>query len=81
MRESAEAKARRLIGRELCGQGWKEFDLEFRPKDHQVKVRLAALLRRKSTASVEWIALKLRMGTRGQLTQLRYWQGRPKPEA
>ena len=81
LRESAEAKAQRLIVRELSRQGWKESDLEVQPKGYQVKVRLAALLRRESTVSVEWIALKLRMGTRGHLTHLLYWQGRRKPKA
>ena len=81
LRESAEAKAQRLIVRELGRQGWKESDLEVQPKGHRVKVRLAALLRRESTASAEWISLKLRMGTRGHLTHSLYWQGRRKPKA
>ena len=81
LRESAEARAQGLIVRELSRQGWKESDLEVQPKGHRVKVRLAARLRRESTVSVEWIALKLRRGTRGHLTHLLYWQGRRKPKA
>src|SRR6266487_7119464 len=43
------------------------------------KVRLAQRLRVETTATLKWIAERLRIGTRGHLTHLLYWRGRKKP--
>jgi hypothetical protein len=37
-------------------------------------VRLAERLRGETTMTLEWIAERLGMGTRGHLTHLLYWQ-------
>lgn len=62
LRETAEAKAGKLIGEELKRARWREEDLESRRKGHPVKVALAARLRRETTVSWRWIAERLRMG-------------------
>ena len=79
LRESAAAKAQRLITRELARQKWKEADLKKRPKGHTFKVALAQRLRAETTMTVDWIARRLSMGTRGHVTHLLYWQSRRKP--
>jgi len=43
------------------------------------KVRLAQRLRVETTATLKWIAERLRIGTRGHLTHLLYWRGRKTP--
>jgi hypothetical protein len=42
------------------------------------KVRIARRLRRETTMTLEWIAARLRMGTKSHLVHLLYWQGRKK---
>jgi putative transposase len=80
LRESAEEKAERLVLRELRRKKWREPDLERQPKGHAFKVALARRLRAETTMTMVWIARRLRMGTRGHLTHLLYWQGRQKPK-
>jgi hypothetical protein len=80
LRESAEEKAERLVASELRRRKWRAADLERQPKGHAFKVELAQRLRAETTVTVEWIARRLRMGTRGYLTHLLYWRGRRKPK-
>jgi len=62
IRESAEAKAERLVGEGLARAGWREKDLELRRKGDKVKVALARRLRRETTLGWRWIAKRLQMG-------------------
>ena len=80
IRESGEAKARRLIQAELKGRGWREQELESRPKGEPEKVRIALRLRRETTMTLGWIAQALRMGTKTYLSHLLYWQGKEKKQ-
>ena len=79
LRESAEERAEAIIVQELKRKKWAEKELEVRRKGDPFKVRLAERLRAETTVSLKWIAQRLRMGTRGHLTHLLYWQGREKP--
>ncbi len=74
IQESAGDKAERLIAAELKSKGFSEQHLEALPKGHTFKVILAARLRAETTVTLSWIANRLRMGTRGHLTHLLYWQ-------
>ena len=57
---------------EACGKtGWQIHA----PKGDPGMVRLARRLRRETTMTHAWIADRLKMGTRGHLTHLLYWQG------
>jgi len=76
LRESAEARAERIIAEELRSQGWGEADLEGRRKGDPVKTAIAARLRRETTVTLAWIANRLRMGTRTHLAHLLYWHRR-----
>ena len=62
LRESAEAKAGRLIAAGLRRARWQEQDLKWRRKGDPVKVTLAARLRRETTLGWRWIANRLHMG-------------------
>jgi len=62
IRESAGAKAERVVGEGLKRAGWKEADLELRRKGEGVKVELARRLRRETTLGWQWIAKRLHMG-------------------
>ena len=70
--ETAEALAERIIAEELKRQRWQEADLETQSKGHSVKVALAVRLRAETTLTVQWIAERLGMGTRGHLNHLLY---------
>jgi hypothetical protein len=80
MQESAEERAEAIITHELWRQRWSEKELEQRRKGDPFKVRLAARLRSETTVPLKWIARRLRMGTRGYLAHLLYWQNRKKPK-
>jgi putative transposase len=77
VRESGEAKARRLVQAELDQLGWQETDLERQRKGHPEKLRIAGRLRQETTMTLGWIAATLRMGTKTYLSHLLYWQGKP----
>ena len=62
-RESAEAKAERIIGEELKRLGWSEADLSQQPKSAPAKLALAARLRRETTLTLPWLAARLHLGT------------------
>ena len=62
IRESEEQKAERLIGGMLRQAGWKDGELEKRPKGDKAKARIAERLRGETTMTWEWIAKRLCMG-------------------
>ena len=70
LRESAQAKAERLIAEALRSIGAGEQHLKTWRKGHPFKVRLAARLRAETTMSLTWIAERLNLGTRGHLAVL-----------
>ncbi len=70
LRESAEAKAERLIQEALQKEGVAAEQLAAWRKGHPFKVALAARLRKETTVTVEWISHRLIMGSRASLAQL-----------
>jgi hypothetical protein len=77
--ESAEERAEGIIHEELKRKGWRgEKALQERRKGDAFKVRLAERVRAETTMTLRWIAERLRMGTRGHLPHLLYWQNREK---
>jgi REP element-mobilizing transposase RayT len=62
-RESAEAKAERIIREDVKRLGWSEGELGQRPKSDPAKLAMAARLRRETTLALPWIAARLHMGT------------------
>jgi Zn-dependent peptidase ImmA (M78 family) len=56
-------KAERILREELDRLGWPEEELRGRPKGHRGKVLLARRLRRETTVSSKWIAVRLHMGS------------------
>ena len=61
-RESAHAKAERIITEELQRLEWTEADLEERNKSDPEKVALAARLRRETTLTIKAIAGRVHLG-------------------
>ena len=78
IRESAEAKAERLVLEELKKLRWGQEELGSRRKGDEEKVRIALRLRKETTMTLSWIAQRLEMGTKTHLSHLLYWQGREK---
>jgi putative transposase len=76
VRQSYEQQAQRLLAGELKKRGLKASDLERLRKGDPEKVRIAVVLRRKSTMTLAWIAQALHMGTKTYLAHLLYWHGR-----
>jgi hypothetical protein len=72
VRQSAQAKAERIIQEELGALDWTGVDLAGRPKGHAQKVRIAARLRRETTMTLTWIAQRLCMGAPGHVSCLLY---------
>jgi hypothetical protein len=70
LRESAQAKAERLIAEALRNIGAGEQQLKTWRKGHPFKVQLAARLRAETMMSVSWLAERLNLGTRGHLAVL-----------
>ena len=62
-RESAQAKAERIIREELRRLGWTERDLQERPKSDPAKLALAARVRRETTLTMPWLAGRLHLGS------------------
>jgi hypothetical protein len=71
-RETAEARAERMVAEELRRLGWREADLGRRAKG-----ALAARLRAETVMTVKWIAERLRMGTPGHASHLLYRHRKP----
>ena len=79
-RESAEAKAERIIAGELKRLGWRESDLARRHKSDPEKVALAARLRRETTLTIKAIAGRLHLGTwKSATTRLQQRKGKGNP--
>jgi len=79
-RESAKEQAESIIAAELKRKGWTEKELPRRRKGDVFKVRVASRLRAETSVTLKWIAQRMKMGTRGYLTHLLYWQNRKKPK-
>jgi hypothetical protein len=62
-RESADAKAERLISEELHRLGWNEAELVSRRKSDPIKLAIEARLRRETTLPIKSIAARLDLGT------------------
>ena len=76
LRESAEAKAERLVAEELQRRKWDASTLAGRRKGDPAKVALARRLRQETTMTLAWIAERLNMGTQTHLAHLLYWERR-----
>jgi REP element-mobilizing transposase RayT len=70
LRESAEAKAERIVSEELKRLGWEPKDLANRRKGDRGKVAMAKRLRAETTMTLVWIAGRLNMGTKTHLAHL-----------
>ena len=68
LRESAEAKAERIMVEELRRLGWTEDELKRQRKGHRWKVQMARRLRAETTMSLKWIAGRLAMGSGSMVT-------------
>ena len=77
-RESAQAKAERIIGEELKRLRWSQRDLEQRPKSDAAKLNLAARLRRETTLTIRQIAERLHLGSWKSLNNKLYLRSRSK---
>jgi hypothetical protein len=62
-RESADAKADRIVAEELGRRGWLEADLVRRRKSDPDKLAIAARLRRETTLQLKAIAVRAHLGT------------------
>jgi REP element-mobilizing transposase RayT len=74
--QSQQEEAEGMVQAGLKRFGWKEADLEARPKGDGEKLKLALRLRKETTVTLKWIAERLRMGTWTHLNHLLYWQQR-----
>jgi REP element-mobilizing transposase RayT len=70
--ETAEARAERVVRKELKRLKWREADLNRRAKGDPGKVSIAMRLRAETVMTVKWIAERLRMGTTGHANHLLY---------
>jgi REP element-mobilizing transposase RayT len=76
LRESAAAKAERIVAEELRRLGWKEDELKRQRKGHRRKVPMARRLRAETTMSLKWIAERLAMGSASMVTHCLRQKGR-----
>ncbi len=74
LRESAEAKAERVLTEEMKLRKWGMEALNERRKGDPEKVAIARRLRAETTVTLEWIAERLGMGSKTYLAHLLYWQ-------
>jgi hypothetical protein len=79
IRESAEAKAERVLSEALEKANWSEAELKSARKGDARKVKIALRLRRDTTMTLAWIAERLSMGTLTHLSHLLYWHDKKKP--
>jgi hypothetical protein len=61
-RETAGAKAQRIIAEELRRLRWQEADLTSQRRSHPVKLQIAARLRRETTLTIKQISTRLHLG-------------------
>jgi REP element-mobilizing transposase RayT len=78
LRESAEAKAERIVAEELKRRKWDASTLAQRRKGDAGKLAIARRLRVETTMTLSWIADRLGMGTKTHLAHLFYWERRQK---
>ena len=76
LRESAQAKAERIVAEELKRRKWDGSTLAERRKGDPAKLAIARRLRQETTMTLAWIAQRLMMGTKTHLAHLLYWQSR-----
>jgi hypothetical protein len=62
-RESAHAKAERILGEERQRLGWEETELKARAKGDPAKLAIAVRLRRETTLTVKELGQRLHMGS------------------
>jgi len=67
--ESAEARARRILNKELKRRGWVAAKLQNLAKRDAEKIKIAGRLRRETTMTWSWIAAHLHMGAVGYAAQ------------
>ena len=80
-RESAEAKAARLLSEELARLGWTQEQLEVRRRNDPSKLCIAARLRKETTLSIKAIAALVHLGaSKGANTNLHKWMQGPPPD-
>ncbi len=73
-RESAEAKAERILAEELRRLGWTPEGLATRRKSDPGKLAVAARLRKETTLSIKAIAARVGLGTsKGASSNLHKW--------
>lgn len=73
-RETAEAKAERLVEEELRSLGWTQEDLATHRKSDPGKLAIAAGLRRETTLSIKAIAARVQLGaSKGANSNLHRW--------
>ena len=76
-RETAEAKAERIITKELRQRGWNEADLTLRNKTDPGKLAIAAKLRKETTLSLKAITARVHLGTsKSANARLHAWMGK-----
>ena len=76
-RETAQAKADRIVTEELKRSGWKQRQLATRPKNDPKKLALAARLRRETTLSIKDIAARAHLGSsKSANARLHQWMKR-----
>jgi REP element-mobilizing transposase RayT len=76
-RETAEAKAKRIVAQALRRLGWKETELASRRKSDPAKLAIAARLRKETTLSIKSIAALVHLGTsKSANARLRNWMGK-----
>ena len=80
-RESAEAKADRIVREELKRRDWSEAELAQRRKGDPAKLELAARLRRETTLTIRQIAQRLHMGDWKSLNNKLYLRGKANANA
>ena len=80
-RESAQAKAERIVAEALRQARWQEGDLRQRPKSDPVKLELASRLRRETTLTIREIARRLGMGSWKSLNNKLYLARKARGEA
>ncbi|MDA1276669.1 MAG: hypothetical protein O2960_21835 [Verrucomicrobia bacterium] len=78
-RETAEARAERIIAEELARLGWTGSDLAIRRKSDPAKLVMGARLRQETTLSIKGIAARLHLGTsKSANTRLHQWMEKTK---
>jgi hypothetical protein len=78
LRESAQAKAERVVVEELQRRKWEKKTLALLRKGDPGKLVIARRLRTETTMTLAWIAERLQMGTKTYLAHLLYWKKRTK---